>query len=211
MSFPPDYVLDLVKEISEILIQRNETLSISEAACGGLLSAYLVSIPGASKFFQGGTLVYSLKSRLKLSGWDNKDISNYTGPSEQVVLRLARNLRIELGSTYVLSETGFAGPSITIFDKDQEPSCNDESGEEIKDEQSPGKVGTVYLGISGPRGEVSCIRHTNNDNRAENMQLFAQAGLRFLLDHMKQNQEEEEEEETKKEESNGNGIKKQKI
>lgn len=171
MRFPPERIGELVEKISELLIERNETLSVSEAACGGLLSAYLVSIPGASRFFQGGTLVYSLKSRLKLSGWDEKDISNYTGPSEKVLLRLARNLRMELGSTYVLSETGFAGPSTVIREYENVPHTED-------------IVGRVYLGISSPNGDRSCIRETGVDERSNNMELFAQYGLEFLLEEL---------------------------
>lgn len=173
MEFPPKDIVDLVSEIASRLIERNETISISEAACGGLLSAYLVSIPGASQFFQGGTLVYSLKSRLKLSGWNEKDISNYTGPSERVALRLARNLRIELGSTYVLSETGFAGPSTVI--REYSTSLD----------QQHDKLGTVYLGISGPSGEKAQVRETGVDDRSHNMRLFAQYGLEFILQELK--------------------------
>ena len=94
-EFPPTRAKELVDKISRILKNRDETIAVSEAACGGLLSSYLVSIPGASQWFHGGTLVYSLKSRLKLSGWSQKDIDNYTGPSVDVALRLARNLRLE--------------------------------------------------------------------------------------------------------------------
>ncbi|KAH3668133.1 hypothetical protein OGAPHI_001887 [Ogataea philodendri] len=169
MHFPPDEIKILVEEIAQILQSRKQTLSVSEGACGGLLSAYLISLPGASKFFDGSRLIYSLKSRLKLSGWDTDQIRNYTGPSEAVVLRLARNLRIEFGSTYVLSESGFAGPSTSVGLGDQE-SITDSS-----------KQGLVYLGVSGPNGDKSCVISTGHEDRSENMQLFAKKGLEFLL------------------------------
>ncbi|KAG7885797.1 hypothetical protein KL938_000829 [Ogataea parapolymorpha] len=169
MNFPPNDIKILVEEIAELLLARKQTLSVSEGACGGLLSAYLISLPGASKFFDGGRLVYSLKSRLKLSGWNTDQIRDYTGPSEAVVLRLARNLRIEFGSTYVLSESGFAGPSTSVGLGDQE-SITDSS-----------KQGVVYLGISGPYGDRSCTVSTGSEDRSENMQLFAKKGLEFLL------------------------------
>ncbi|ANZ75461.1 Hypothetical protein PP7435_CHR2-0688 [Komagataella phaffii CBS 7435] len=169
MHFPPESVKPLVKEIAQHLIENNETVAVSEGVCGGLLSAYLVSIPGASQFFLGGTLVYSLKSRLKLSGWDEKDISSYTGPSEEVVLRLARNLKMELGATYVLSETGFAGPS----------------GQYGKGSDQDEEVGTVYLGISTPQGDLACVKRTGIKSRSDNMALFAEEGLKFLLEHLK--------------------------
>lgn len=169
MDFPPEEVQQLVAEIAAILISRNETVSVSEGACGGLLSAYLISLPGASNFFDGGRLIYSLKSRLKLSGWNMEQIKNYTGPSESVALKMARNLRVELGSTYVLSETGYAGPSTNVGFDNQ--SINGEDAQ----------VGTVYLGISGPNGNKSCEMCTNSNDRSTNMQLFAKYSLQFFL------------------------------
>ncbi|CAI8496792.1 CinA-like protein [Pichia kudriavzevii] len=177
MNFPPEEVQELVREIADILVARNQTVSVSEGACGGLLSAYLIAIPGASRFFDGGRLIYSLKSRLKLSGWNEEQIKSYTGPSEQVALKMARNLRIEFGSTYVLSETGYAGPSTNVgLDND---SINDEDA----------KVGTVYIGIAGPKWNRSCEISTDSQDRSINMQLFAKYTLKFFLENLKNEQE----------------------
>lgn len=172
MNFPPPEIQTLVLEIASILRSRHQTLAISEAACGGLLSAYLVSVPGASDFYIGGKLVYLLRQRLKLSGWNEEDISQYMGPLEQVALKLARTTKYELGSTFVLSETGFAGPTTDLHLR----SDND---------KGTGDVGTVYLGLSGPRGDVSCCRETGNGVRAENMAEFAKLGLVFLLENLR--------------------------
>ncbi|ODV84726.1 hypothetical protein CANARDRAFT_200184 [[Candida] arabinofermentans NRRL YB-2248] len=170
MDFPPKEIQLLVEEIADLLLMKNQTLSVSEGACGGLLSAYIISLPGASKFFDGGRLTYSLKSRLRLSGWDKDQIRDYIGPSESVVLKLARNLRIEYGSNYVLSESGFAGPSTNVGLDNESITFSDDS-----------KIGKVYLGISGPGGDRSCEVNTGTEDRSENMQLFAKAGLEFLL------------------------------
>jgi PncC family amidohydrolase len=175
MDFPPEDVKQLVAAIAEILISRNETVSISEGACGGLLSAYLISLPGASKFFDGGRLIYSLKSRLRLSGWNMEQIKSYTGPSENVALKMARNLRIEFGSTYVLSETGYAGPSTNVGLDNQSINEDDDA-----------KVGTVYLGISGPNGNKSCELCTESNERSTNMQLFAKYSLQFFLETLQE-------------------------
>ncbi|SCV99425.1 LAFE_0A02872g1_1 [Lachancea fermentati] len=169
-EFPPPNTSELVKRISELLQEREETIAVSEAACGGLLSSYLVSVPGASQWFHGGTLVYSLKSRLKLSGWDEEDILNYTGPSVDVALRLARNLKFELGATYTLSETGFASASSNLVPKGKDQG-----------------VGTVYYGISGPTRDVSKTYKTGSEDRCFNMQEFAIHGLKFLLEELEHN------------------------
>lgn len=169
MNFPPPDVKLLVEEIASILRSRNQTVAISEAACGGLLSAYLVTVPGASNFYIGGKLVYSLKQRLKLSGSTDEEIINYMGPSELVALKLARTTKYELGSTYVLSETGFAGPSTDLH---------------LLTKLANAEVGTVYLGLSGPSGDVSCFRETKSKDRSVNMTEFARLGLVFLLEEL---------------------------
>lgn len=185
-DFPPQRAVELVTKISEILKQRHETIAVSEAACGGLLSSYLVSVPGASEWFYGGTLVYSLKSRLKLSGWDTKDIENYTGPSTKVALRLARNLRLELGATYTLSETGYASESPFSMGNDPDAAS---------------KTGMVYFGISGPDKDISKVYKTGTKDRCENMQLFALNGLEFLLQELESCIDVEEKHKGKKQKS----------
>lgn len=171
-KFPPSDILSIVQEIAQILRNRHQTLAISEAACGGLILAYLVSEPGASDFFLGGKLVYSLRQRLKLSGLNDDEIKTYMGPLEAVVLKLARTTKYELGSTYVLSETGFAGPTTDLH---------------LRQDNDQGKVdvGTVFLGVSGPSGDVSCKKETGSSVRAENMEEFARLGLTLLLDTLK--------------------------
>lgn len=168
-DFPPPQAVELVTEISQILKRRGETIAVCEAACGGLISSYLVSVPGASEWFYGGTMVYSLKSRLKLSGWNSHDIDNYTGPSTNVALRLARNLRLELGASWTLSETGYAS---------QAPVST------ANDPEAANKTGTVYFGISGPDRDLSEVHATGSTDRCENMQSFALQGLQFLLQEL---------------------------
>ncbi|KAH3685196.1 hypothetical protein WICPIJ_003825 [Wickerhamomyces pijperi] len=211
-AFPPEQISPLVEQISQLLQSHNSTLSISEGSCGGLLSSYLVSQAGASKWYQGGTLIYSLNSRLKLNGWSQKEINEYTGPSERVALRLARNLRIELGSEYVLSETGIAG------------------GREYKNLtgiKEGGDVGTVFLAVSTPQGEFSKCVNTGVKERHVNMQLFAKLGLEFLLEVVKdvvaksedqkdfsdddQHEEEEEDKEDLDQQELSNNTKKVKL
>lgn len=182
MNFPPKRAETLVNRISEILRSKHETVAVSEAACGGLLSSYLVSMKGASEWFDGGTLVYSLKSRLKLSGWNPKDIENYTGPSDNVAMRLARNLRLELGSTYTLSETGYASM----------PPNNPEASD---------KTGMVYFGISGPDRDICQNYSTGSDDRCYNMQQFALKGLEYLLQELENRERDPEQRRAKKSKS----------
>ncbi|QWW21898.1 hypothetical protein CA7LBN_000644 [Candidozyma auris] len=159
MNFPPTEIQQLVEEIAAILRSKNQTLAISEAAC-------------ASDFYIGGKLVYSVRQRLRLSGWSKEDIGNYVGPSTQVALKLARTTKYDLGSTYVLSETGFAGPTTDLH---LQTNQNSDAG-----------VGTVYFGVSGPNGEHTLSCETGISERSKNMTEFARLGLKFLLETLKE-------------------------
>ncbi|EGV64303.1 hypothetical protein PSN45_003960 [Yamadazyma tenuis] len=187
MEFPPGEIRDIIDEIAHILRTKNYTLAVSEAACGGLISAYLISVPGASDFYIGGKLVYSLKQRLRLSGWSADEIRHYMGPSEVVALRLARTTKYELGSTFVLSETGFAGPTVDLHLTDgggtgTSAAGANASGTTVGASAGPGDV---YLGFVGPDRELSCKRQTHSANRSQNMTEFARFGLEFLLDQLR--------------------------
>lgn len=109
--FPPPGLAQLVTEIAALLISRNETLCMAETACGGLMSASLLSKPGSSKFYRGGVTLYTLESRLAYGGWTDRDIETYRGPTPNIVENLARHVGRTLNATYCLAESGTAGPT----------------------------------------------------------------------------------------------------
>lgn len=197
-EFPPPEVQRLVGAIAAILRRRGETLAVSEAACGGLLSAYLVSVPGALEFYIGGKLLYLLKQRLKLSGWTQDDINNFMGPSQLVALKLARTTKYELGLTYVLSETGFAGPGTDLH-----------LGSDLTQlEATERTVGTVYLGWCGPQVQSLAQFSTGLSLRLENMTEFAKLGLQFLLEQLQAIEEKEGKDDGKEDDKNEKDSKK---
>jgi len=56
-TFPPPSLKKAAEEVAAVLRERNETISVAETAAGGLISAALLSTPGASKFYKGGLTV----------------------------------------------------------------------------------------------------------------------------------------------------------
>ena len=52
-----------IKEVSDVLKARGETIAVAESTTGGLISAQLLSMPGASAYFLGGTIIYTRLSR----------------------------------------------------------------------------------------------------------------------------------------------------
>ncbi|RFU34323.1 hypothetical protein B7463_g2023, partial [Scytalidium lignicola] len=110
-EFPPTKIIDIVNEVSSLLKERKETVSVAETAAGGIISASLLSTPGASGFFKGGLTLYTLESRVAYGGWTQEDIKTYNGPTTEIVAGLASNVRSKLGSTYTVCESGTAGPT----------------------------------------------------------------------------------------------------
>ena len=53
-------ILRLANLTADLLIETNQTIGIAESSSGGLISAHLLAIPGASKFFMGGSVIYTL-------------------------------------------------------------------------------------------------------------------------------------------------------
>jgi len=68
MSSSATIDIPLVKRVADILIERQQTLAVSESSTGGLISAALLSVPGASAFFLGGGVIYTAKAREALLG-----------------------------------------------------------------------------------------------------------------------------------------------
>ncbi|KFY97957.1 hypothetical protein V498_01785 [Pseudogymnoascus sp. VKM F-4517 (FW-2822)] len=155
-SFPPRSLVPLVEEVAELLRGRRETVSVAETAAGGIISAALLSTPGASRFYKGG---------LTVSGWTEEDTKSYSGPTLGVVSKLAENVRPKLDSTYTVCESGTAGPT----------------GGTTRN-RTPGYVA---LAVATPEGTFTREVDTGSADRAENMVNFAMEALKLLIDVIK--------------------------
>ena len=76
-AFPPSALAPLLTNISTYLTNHKQTISIAETATGGLISAALLSVPGASAYYKGGLTLYTLESRIKFGGWTQETIKGY--------------------------------------------------------------------------------------------------------------------------------------
>ncbi|PYH95387.1 competence/damage-inducible protein CinA [Aspergillus ellipticus CBS 707.79] len=161
-EFPPASLRPLIEEVFDLLRTRKETVSVAETASGGLISACLLSTPGASSIYKGGLTVYTLDSRIVYAGWTPAHLDSYSGPTPTIVAGLAENVRPKLGSTYTICESGTAGPT----------------GGTTRN-RTPGYVA---LAVSTPSGTVTREVETGSAERANNMVLFAGEALRLLRD-----------------------------
>jgi nicotinamide-nucleotide amidase len=151
----------LAADLHRALRERGASLAVAESLTGGLLSAALVAVPGASATYRGGVTAYATELKAELLGVDEGLLAVH-GPVHPVVARqMADGVRRLLGATYGLATTGVAGPG----------------------EQDGRPVGTVHLGWSGPEGAGTDSLHLSG-TRETIRQDTVDAALRLMLDRV---------------------------
>jgi len=153
----------LASEVGGLLKERADTIAVAESSAGGLLSAALLSVPGASAYFMGGAVVYTRSARGVLLDIPDSALDGIRSASEPYALLLARTARERFASTWGLAETGATGPT----------------GNRYGD--SPGHA---CFAIAGPV-ERSQTLETGSADRVANMHEFTAAGLRLLLESLR--------------------------
>jgi PncC family amidohydrolase len=156
-------LLPLAERIAERLKARGETISIAESSSGGLLSAALLAIPGASAYFVSGAVVYTPKARATLMDIPKRDVLGMRSASEPYALLLAKTARERFGTAWALSETGAAGPT----------------GNPYGD-----AAGHTCIALAGPDIERAITLETASPDRVENMRAFARRALELLLEEI---------------------------
>ena len=118
------------KQIGALLKDKEMTLSTAESFTGGSIAERITKIPGASHYFKGSLVCYATEAKIKVLGVPQALIDEHSVVSEQVATAMAQQARKKMGTDFAIATTGNAGP--TKGDSDVE-------------------VGTVYIGISGPK------------------------------------------------------------
>lgn len=113
--------------IYDLLSLKDKTISIAESCTGGGISFEMVKVPGISKYFKGGIVVYSNEAKEELLNVSKSALLNFGAVSFEVAKEMAENVRKKFKTDIGLSVTGIAGP---------------EGGSKQK------PVGTVYIGVS---------------------------------------------------------------
>jgi nicotinamide-nucleotide amidase len=90
---------------------RQATLATAESCTGGLVAQRITAIPGSSRSFLGGAVVYSNELKTAFAGVPAELIEQYGAVSEEVARALASGIRQRTGATIGLAITGIAGPS----------------------------------------------------------------------------------------------------
>lgn len=147
------------EKIAKLLTERKQTIAIAESSTGGLISAALVAVPGASAYFLGGAVVYTRQSRRLLLGVPDAALEGLRPSTEPYALLMARTAQKQFSSTWALAETGATGPTGNRYGDAAGHSC---------------------IAIAG-LAEQAMTLETGKPDRLENMHTFSAAALNFLL------------------------------
>jgi PncC family amidohydrolase len=157
-----DTLLPLAEKVAVRLKARNETIGIAESSTGGLISAALLSIGGASAYFRGGGVIYTHFVREAFLGIPRKLPAPIERAStEPYALLLAATVRARLDASWGLGETGATGPT----------------GNRYGD-----KAGHTCIAVTGASFSKAITLETGDDDRIANMRAFGVRALELLLE-----------------------------
>ncbi len=148
----------LADRVAAKLKARGDTVAVAEGSCGGLISASLLAVPGASKYFVGGSVIYTRAAKDALFPGIVTP-TGLRGATEEWATWLARAARDRMGSTWGIGEGGAAGPANPYGDP----------------------AGHAWFAVAGPSDEVR-TRHvlTGIGDRPTNMAEFTKAAIELL-------------------------------
>src|ERR1700710_3050538 len=138
-------------KIAVILIERRQTIAVAESSTGGLISASLLAVPGASAYFLGGAVVYTRDARRILMDIPDEAMKGIRSASEPYAKVLASQIRTRFATDWGLSETGATGPSGNRYGDAAGHSC---------------------MGVAGPDLSAMTLE-TGSTDRLANMHAFA--------------------------------------
>lgn len=146
------------ERIAARLTARKETVAVAESSAGGLITAALLAVPGASAYCLGGIVIYTRQGWEALRDFDQALLGGHRSSTEGNALVRARLARDRFGATWGLGETGAAGPT----------------GNRYGD-----PAGHAWLAVSGLRDKTLRVS-TGDKDRLANMHAFAAQALRLF-------------------------------
>jgi nicotinamide-nucleotide amidase len=152
----------IAEKIAARLIERRQTIAVAESSTGGLISASLLAVPGASAYFLGGGVIYTRDARRILMDIPDEAMKGIRSASEPYAKLLASQIRTRFSTDWGLSETGATGPTGNRYGDAAGHSC---------------------MAVAGPHSEVRTLE-TGSGDRLANMHVFASTALNLLLQNL---------------------------
>jgi nicotinamide-nucleotide amidase len=145
---------------ARLLKARGETIAVAESSTGGLISAALLALPGASAYFLGGAVVYTRVAREALLGLPDISALGMRASTEPYARLLAQTARQRFSASWALAESGATGPTGNRYGDAAGHSC---------------------IALAGAR-ERAITLETGSADRVANMRAFAAAALDLLIE-----------------------------
>jgi PncC family amidohydrolase len=152
----------IAEKIAARLTERRQTIAVAESSTGGLISAALLAVPGASAYFLGGAVVYTRDARRILMDIPDEAMKGIRSASEPYAELLASQIRRRFSTDWGLSETGATGPTGNRYGDAAGHSC---------------------MAVAGPEPSVTTLE-TGSAGRFGNMHVFAATALNMLLQNL---------------------------
>ena len=152
----------LAKKIGEELVSSGLRLVTVETTAGGLISAQLLGIAGASRWFDRGIIAYSERSKIDTFGGvgiGRELLRKYGAVSPEVVETLVASFCEYTGADFGIAESGLAGPKTS--------------------QRSEKPIGSVVVAVKSPNG-VKSVSNRFDGNRLEIMSKVANYALEML-------------------------------
>jgi PncC family amidohydrolase len=149
----------IAENIAARLIERRQTVVVAESSTGGLISASLLAVPGASAYFLGSAVVYTRDARRILMDIPDEAMKGIRSASEAYATLLASQIRRRFSADWGLSETGATGPTGNRYGDAAGHSC---------------------MAVAGPEPSAITLE-TGSADRLANMHVFAATALDLLL------------------------------
>jgi nicotinamide-nucleotide amidase len=155
-------LLPLAGRLASLLKARNETVAVAESSAGGLITAALLGVPGASAYCLGGSVIYTPQAWKALRDFSPDLLGGHRSATEGNALVRARLIRERYGASWGIGETGATGPTPNRYGD---------------------PAGHACLAVSG-RVELAVTLRTGSNDRVANMYAFASAALTLLAERI---------------------------
>tara|TARA_B100000900_G_scaffold56668_1_gene42373 strand:- start:314 stop:781 length:468 start_codon:yes stop_codon:yes gene_type:complete len=152
----------ILDKIFDFFLINNLSLSTVESVTGGKLSNSIIKKAGASKFFKGSLVTYSIESKINILRIDKDLIYKFSPVSKEISYEMVKSGKKILNTDYCISTTGNAGPS-----------TNDDFS----------KVGQIFISIATPQ-KIITEQLSLNGSREEIIEIIVEKSHKLLLENL---------------------------
>ena len=158
---------EIAAPVGALLKETGQSISVAESSCGGLISAALVAIPGASAYYVGGSVIYTRVAQRGLLLVPDIAMEGLRASSEPYAQLNARTTMRSLNTTWGLAETGASGPTGNRYGDNYGHAC---------------------IAVAGPVEKVITVE-TGDPDREANMWVFAERAFQLLEECIRESQQ----------------------